>query len=106
MVLCQFALGSATFTISGKFCKVSLGVGILILITVSIIARFSMQILVNLANKYSVTKYYDLVKEILGKKFANLLNYFIVTNGFLGIALYNVVSNYKFILNKFYLFSF
>lgn len=100
--LCIYCLGPATFSIPGKLYKVSFVVGLVILLLAALIARFTMGLLLKISDKYGVNKYSELVKKILGKKFAKLLDALIIINGFGAFTLYFVISktNLKFIIKQ------
>ena len=97
--LCTFALGSATFTIPGKFYNVSLSIGIIILIFVSLISRFSMGILIYISEYYKISRYYCLVRKIVGRKIAGILNILIIIASFFGMSLYMVISKFNILIN-------
>jgi hypothetical protein len=88
IILFQLSLGTTAFTLPVKYCKVSLIIGILISLIVSIITRLTMQMILNLGNKYSINIYYELIKKILGEKLAKFFRYIIVINTLLGFTLY------------------
>jgi len=71
---------------------VSFSVGLVILLIAAIVARFTMGLILKISDIYGINKYSELVRRILGKKFAKVLDGLIVINGFGALTLYFVVG--------------
>lgn len=74
--------GPVTFYLPCKFEKVSLGIGLFIILVTAASAKLTLELLLILSREYKINKNSELVKLIMGNKMSIFVDGTIIINGF------------------------